>query len=121
MPEENLLVTEKPKRKAGNPNFAKRDFYGEKKKQVYAIRKKLTENKSEDSRLAFQKKVSRHWNKLIQGKLDLALGHFVQGKDGKIYKVSPDPMSSRYLIDQVIGKPMERQKLEADIDIELDI
>ncbi len=57
-------------------------------------------------------RVREEYDKLMKAKLDLALGHKVQGKDddGKetIYEKSPDGKAIEYLLDQTIGKAAQK-------------
>ena len=70
--------------------------------------KNLTTMEGERQRDIFNKAVDRKWKPLIKAQLEEALS----AKGSK---------ARQYLIDQRIGKPMERAKIEQEIEIVMDI
>lgn len=72
-------------------------------------RKKGSKNKStlehEKYRIAFEKETGKKWDDIIQAQLVDAM------KNTK---------ARHYTIDQMIGKPLDRTKVEAEITLEID-
>src|SRR3990167_16351 len=70
-------------------------------------------------------KVALRGEELLAAKFDLALGHkklhITREGEELVYVESPDANSIRYLLDQTIGKATESMKIEADINLKLDI
>lgn len=54
------------------------------------------------------KRINAKRDKLLDAKIDMAIGYHYTDADGNhVYEKKPDPASSEYLLNQLIGKPKE--------------
>lgn len=63
-----------------------------------------------------REEIRKNWGELLQSKLELAKGIWVERRIGKnrafVYREKPDSQSLEYLFSMVVGKPKETLELE---------
>jgi len=67
---------------------------------------------AEKMREAVVDAVNEKLPELLDAKFDLALGHYETKDQKKVYKTAPDANSIQYLLNQVIGKALEKVEMD---------